>query len=124
MDNNPINNDQASTKKEQREQWEAEKIDFARQVLAQALEFMRKDNEVIGHFAQVTNSLSSFVDENPQRFWSDQIGADIEAKAAINQNGGVVLPQGVFGDLFDLIKQVILEDKKFFLELIKDIFKV
>lgn len=100
------------------------KTEFARQVLAQALEFMRKDNEVIGHFARVTSSLSSFVDENPQRFWSDQIGADLEAKALINQNGGVALPQGVFGDLFDLIKQVILEDKKFFLELIKDIFKI
>jgi len=99
--------------------WDEEKKEFGRKAFAQALYFMEKDNEMISHFAIITGTLASYLKENPDELIK-------LAKATENVKGGtsddIVLEGSGFGsDLLDLIKEILLGDKQFILEMIKEL---
>ena len=99
--------------------WDEEKKEFGKKAFAQALYFMEKDNEMISHFAIITGALANYLKENP-----DELIKLAKATEGVKGATGdeIVLEGSGFGsDLLDLIKEILLGDKQFILEMIKEL---
>ncbi|HYR07560.1 MAG TPA: hypothetical protein VEQ60_07320, partial [Longimicrobium sp.] len=92
----------------------AARADFNRAVMEQALTFMRHDNAIVGNFATITGALAGHFKENPARAL-----ATVTRPASAMEGG--IAGGDFLGDLFGAITQIVVEDKKFFLDLIKEV---
>lgn len=103
---------------EARAQWELEKLEFGRLALAQALVFMGHDNAIVGNFTTITTSLAQFAEAHPDRVFTDGgMGSGV-----VEAGPGDLAGSGVGSDILAIIKEVVVEDKKFFLGLIGKLF--
>ena len=99
--------------------WDEEKKDFGKKAFAQALYFMEKDNEMISHFAIITGALANYLKENPDELI--KLTRSTESAKGVT-NDEITLEGSGFGSgLLDLIKEGLLGDKQFILEMIKEL---
>lgn len=102
-----------------------EKLEFFRQVFAQSLVFMKKDNEVLGHLSSFTASFAQHIENNPDfmiRFTAPRksnLGATSDVSPELRMDWDDV--QHVI-DAITQIVNLIREDKKFFASLLAGIF--
>ncbi|MCX6316490.1 MAG: hypothetical protein NTW29_04320 [Bacteroidetes bacterium] len=102
--------------------WEEEKKDFAKKAFAEALDFMKKDNEMIGHFTIITASLSNYIKENPEEI-SRLIKPSVSGESV--SDDPAVVAGGDFGsEVIGLIRDVLLGDKEFILNMVKDLLRI
>lgn len=100
-----------------RAQFELEKIAFARSALAEAQRFMVLDNAIILSLAQISAALAKYAEIHPERVFSDARPAGLGADLKVGDLAG-----GDFGsDLLGLIRDILLGDKEFILNLVKEI---
>ena len=103
--------------------WDEEKKEFARQVFAQARIFMERDNEMIGHFTVFTGTVSNYIKENPDFLNKIQNSSEGFSGGSSTRDG-----RNFWDDLqhiidaFEQITSIVREDKKFFAELLGQIF--
>ncbi|HMQ63617.1 MAG TPA: hypothetical protein PKE06_23235 [Flavilitoribacter sp.] len=103
--------------------WDEEKKEFARQVFAQARIFMERDNEMIGHFTVFTGTVTTYIKENPDflsKIQNRSAGLSGEGAARDGRNFWDDLQHII--DAFEQITSIVREDKKFFAELLSQIF--
>lgn len=104
--------------------WHNEKIEFAREVFVQAKIFMKHDNDIIMHSAVFTGAIANYIEKNPDF---------IEKVTLFNSGRTFNSDKGIEGsdfwdgvnqviDAFGRITDIVREDKKFFAELLTNIF--
>lgn len=104
-------------------EWEREKLEFAREVFAQAKLFMEYDNQIIKDSTVFTGAIANYISKNP----------DFIEKFSVNTKPGLNKESGIVGadfwgdinsiiDAFGKITDIVREDKKFFAELLTNIF--
>jgi hypothetical protein len=102
-----------------------EKLEFFRQVFAQSLLFMKKDNEVLGHLSSFTASFAQHIENNPDfiiRFMASR-KSNLDASGVGSPE--VRMDWDDVQHVIDAITQIvnlIREDKKFFASLLAGIF--
>jgi len=98
-----------------RTQWEADKIDFGRHALAHARRFMELDNAIVQSLSTVAAAAAKYAEAHPERVFTPVK----ETTQGVNPGD---IAGGDFGsDLLDLIKEIVVKDKQFFLDLIKSL---
>lgn len=105
--------------------WDEEKKEFARQVFAQALIFMERDNELVGHCTIFTGTVAKYIKENPDflaKLSTSNTGTSISrSESGLEGADGWDDLQHII-DAFKQITDIIREDKKFFAGLLSQIF--
>ena len=95
-----------------------ERLQFSRKTFEQALIFMEHDNKMIEHFAQITGAVAEFARQHPGELLLRSTAAQGDGASA----GATALAKdGFWGELWGLIKDVMTGDKRFFIDLIKEL---
>ncbi|MCA0236050.1 MAG: hypothetical protein LCH81_06675 [Bacteroidetes bacterium] len=106
--------------------WDEEKKEFARQVFAQALIFMERDNELVGHCTVFTGTVARYIQENPD--FISKLSSSGSSTVRMAKNEGGLEGADTWDDIqhiidaFKQITDIIREDKKFFAGLLSEIF--
>ncbi|MCB0711499.1 MAG: hypothetical protein KDD67_04125 [Ignavibacteriae bacterium] len=113
----------ATTEKQDRpsqssESWDAERRGYIRNIMGHADDFMGHDNEICKNFAVITNALARMIDENPKIIFQMTKSVNGNSGSTSAPNTPDIVGGDFIGDLFDLIDSIIVQDKKYFLQLI------
>jgi hypothetical protein len=102
-----------------RDQLLKSKIEFSQNALKGCIEFLNHDNNIIGSFAEIINTIKDDIKKNPERFYSYK-SHSIKNIEDFNDVTG----KSFIDDLGEIIKEILLKDKDFILGLIKTIFSL
>jgi hypothetical protein len=98
--------------------WEEAKRQFGHHAMQEALAFMRLDNQIVASFAAITDTLAQSLKDNPrvvQELARGDRSVTVEAQAAVAANGE---------SFFQCLKNFILGDKDFIIQILEKILKL
>ena len=99
------------------DQLQKAKIEFSKKALDECLHFLIIDNKIISHFEEIINAVKEDIKKNPKRFYYTQQSKKFDE---FNYMTG----SGFLDGLGDLIKEIILEDKKLIVDIITKVFNL
>jgi hypothetical protein len=110
--------------------FEAKRREIALEILEEAKRFFALDNEINANLVRITGAMARYVEEHPGVFAAEgnieQAIKDIDARLsqAPKTSGGDVTGAGVFDEILGIIKEVLLGEKEFIKDIIKQILGI
>ena len=92
------------------------KVEFSEKAMEEVLVFLKKDNQIIGHFEEILGAVKEDIKKYPDKFYSGS-SQRVSVNATNDINGS-----GFLSDLGDVIKDVIIKDKELVIKIIEKVF--